>query len=167
MQIRLPSHWLVNYAPLLQLNAACRCPFKGRHLRVASLFTPQSVELFTSRRRPNCEEVFGMWPRAAQSLASFSASCPLPAMHKMVEIYGLALNPAEHARTGKRTTKDLGFRWGNELASSLPWNTKFQFRFLKANHINVNEYRTLLKHLASAANTTHFAGDPALGACQG
>ncbi|CAE7640566.1 SUF4 [Symbiodinium sp. CCMP2592] len=50
-------------------------------------------------------------------------------------------------------------RWIADLGSCLPWKTLFQYRFARANHININEelsYRSLVKHLAKVAADHRF-----------
>ena len=81
------TRWLVNCPQLLRLSDSCRCPLKGRHLRLGATFTPETIAVFKACCRPSCLHVFGTEPEPVQALADFSMAYPIPAMHAMVQQY--------------------------------------------------------------------------------
>ena len=180
-----PSKWLHNKPWLLPLEGTCRCPHKGNHFIVQGCFTSESLEVFKSRCRPNCQAVYGHEPFVGDLVSAYSAAYPMQLVCPMA--VGLL-----EAKAGKmasiprskhlETLAEVGLQgesfvdapvevqvssrpwhedpeWISELCTSLPFREVFRYKFKRPGHININESRTfksLIKALAKSHPCIRF-----------
>ena len=153
------SAWLVSNPKLLVLQAKCCCPLRGRHLRLESCFTQESLKQFAQACRPNVVAVFGRAPRVGEPLCRFSGTYPVPLCRRIFEmqlpyIQKLNQDDSSHIRPAHQPP-----RWVADLGCCLSWKTLIQYRFKRVNHININEelsYRSLIKHVAKTKPSHRF-----------
>ena len=185
-----PSKWLHNKPWLLELETKCHCVSAESHCIIQGTFTKLKIEEFESKCKPSSEVVYGRKPRVGESLASYSASYPLPLVRRM------ALGSRAHKEGHSviiplsrkcQTLRDLGCidsedpvvtkssepsqpalrpwhedpDWISLLADSLQFKELLRYKFLKQGHINVLECRTYKTWLKYAAK--HFPGCRILG----
>ena len=185
-----PSKWLHNKPWLLELESKCHCRSSDSHCIIQGTFTVEKIKEFESKCKPSSEAVYGRRPKLGESLASYSASYPLPLVRRM------ALGSRAHKEGHSviiplsrkcQTLSDLGcldvddvFRakdsepiqpalrawhedpdWISELADCLHFRELLRYRFSKQGHINVLECRTYKTWLKYASK--HFAGCRLLG----
>ena len=174
------SKWLHNKPWLLPLEGKCACPHKGSHFVVQGSFTPQTIEEFDQRCRPDSLRVYGRRPRPGEVVSAFSASYP----RRLVDRMASGLIAAKRGCVGKiphdvhvRTMLELDFdscqdyavvptdpefplrvphedpEWIGELCDSLPFQECFRYKFRKSGHINVNEARTYKSFIKSVSRS--------------
>ena len=104
--------------------------------------------------------VFGRSPLKGETISSFSATYPLPFCR---EVARLLVEPLKTTRFDEDCialkVSHGSAQWVSELCRSLKWKKLLQFRFRKANHINVNEslsFRSLVKHLSKDEPGSRF-----------
>ncbi|CAE8602155.1 unnamed protein product, partial [Polarella glacialis] len=145
------SSWMSNVPGMEVMRDVCRCPFKGKHLRVESSFTQEALDLFCQRCDPSPLEVYGRTPARGESLARFSGSYPLAAMRKIAAISEAAL--AGLTVDDDRRPAFVPPKWIVELAAGLDYRVDVKYQVTRGtNHININEqlaFGTLVKHLAN------------------
>ena len=162
-----PMQWLHNKPGLLPLAGGCSCEHKRRHLVIQSTFSPTYLAEFKSRCRPSATAVFGHEPLLGKSVASFSASYPLPLCRRMAAgsrqakdghspVLPLSLRAAAVAaldRSSALVLPDISDEvsasrpfhddpeWINDLAEALPFREILRYKFARQDHINVQEAR--------------------------
>ena len=172
-----PSKWLHNKPWLLELESKCQCKSPSDHFIIQGNFTRDNVKDFEAKCRPSSVEVYGRAPRVGESVASYSASYPIPLCRrmalgslahkngqspiiplsrKMQTLKELSLSEAEPS--GSEPTNIPAWRswhedpdWIGELADCLHFSELLRYKFRKTGHINVLEcrtYKTWLKHCA-------------------
>ena len=175
--LKKPSKWLHNKPWLLELESKCQCKSPSDHFIIQGNFTRDNVKDFEAKCRPSSVEVYGRTPRVGESVASYSASYPIPLCRrmalgslahkngqspiiplsrKMQTLKELSLSEAEPS--GSEPTNIPAWRswhedpdWIGELADCLHFSELLRYKFRKAGHINVLEcrtYKTWLKHCA-------------------
>ncbi|CAE8691311.1 unnamed protein product, partial [Polarella glacialis] len=121
------SSWMSNVPGMEVMRDVCRCPFKGKHLRVESSFTQEALDLFCQRCDPSPLEVYGRAPARGESLARFSGSYPLAAMRKIAAISEAAL--AGLTVDDDRRPAFVPPKWIVELAAGLDYRVDFAQAF--------------------------------------
>ena len=170
-----PSKWLHNKPWLLDVESKCTCPGASSHCLIEGSFTADKIREFEEKCRPDSKSVYGRSPRPGESVASYSASYPLPFVRRIAA-------GAQAFRNGDTTVIPLSRKistlhelgcvdkvppglagssqpalrqwhedpeWVEELADSLAFSELLRYKFNKGNHINVLEartYKTWLKH---------------------
>ena len=172
-----PSKWLHNKPWLLDVEAKCTCVDSSRHCLIEGSFTADKIADFESKCRPNSTAIYGRAPRLGESVASYSASYPLPLVRRMAagaqafQQGDMTVIPISRKVS---TLHELGCikdvpscltgssqpalrqwhedpEWVEELADSLAFTELLRYKFRKGSHINVLEARTFktwLKHCA-------------------
>lgn len=172
-----PSKWLRNKPWLLEVEAKCTCPDASRHCLIEGSFTASKIAEFESKCRPNSTAIYGRPPRLGESVASYSASYPLPLVRRMAagaQAFRLGDTSVIPISRKVSTLQELGCvkdipqslsgsgqpalrqwhedpEWVEELADSLAFKELLRYKFRKGSHINVLEARTFktwLKHCA-------------------
>ena len=116
------SRWLVNNPAMPEMPGKCTCPPKGRHLRLESSFTSDSVKKFVGLCRPDCITVFGREPQSGEALCKFSGTYPIPAMQKLLELQLPALTALKTTPQSVQRPARKPPRWIGDLGRSLQWN---------------------------------------------
>ena len=172
-----PSRWLHNKPWLLEVESRCSCSGPDRHCIIEGTFTREKIAEFESKCRPNSSAVYGRPPHRGESVASYSASYPLPLVRRA------ALGAMAHKQGSSiiiplsrkiATLQELGVfdsefaggassevpcirpwhedpDWIGELADSVNFHEILRYKFHRSGHINVLEarvYKTWLKHCA-------------------
>jgi hypothetical protein len=182
-----PSKWLHNKPWLLELETKCTCSSAASHCLIEGTFTKDKIKDFESKCRPNSTEVYGRPPRLGESVASYSASYPIPLMRRMAlgslnhsqgqsVVIPLSRKLACLSELGCETTPVPGWSsdaqpalrpwhedpdWIGELADSLHFRELLRYRFLKQGHINVLEcrtYKTWLKYCCKHHQSSRILG---------
>ena len=175
-----PSKWIHNKPWLVPLECKCDCVYRNNHFVVQGSFTRDSIEEFESRCKPSSLAVFGRKPRPGELVSSYSAGYPYRLVSQMasgavaskrgevppipwevrarslsevgwpseISAVELSAEPAFPPRPGHEDPE-----WVTELCDSLPFKLLFNYRFKRANHINVNEARTYKSWMKAAAKT--------------
>ena len=141
----------MNNPALREMAGGCSCPLKGKHLRLESCFTTDTVKSFAELCRPDCATVFERIPRACEPLCKFPGAYPLPAMRRLLELQLPAIAALKSPDNSLQRPAHKPPRWIGDLGRSLQWTTIMQYKFKKQNHININEElasRSLLKRAA-------------------
>lgn len=153
------SHWLTNNPDLLQMEGACNCQLKDRHLRIAPRLTYDNIQLFVGLCRPDAYTVFGRVPEVGDLVRTYSHPCPLPALQQVLSIQAPKISALRSASDMLHRPAHQPARWVGDLGTCLEWRKLLQYRFKKVNHINVNEelcLRSLLRHLSSTRPVSRF-----------
>ena len=185
-----PSKWLHNKPWLLELESKCSCRTAESHCVIQGSFTHGKIEEFETKCKPSSEVVYGRSPKLGESLASYSASYPLPLVRRMAlgsrahkeghsviiplsrkcqtlsELGCLDADDPMLVRSAERLQPALrpwyeDPDWVSELADSLHFEELLRYKFVKQGHINVLECRTYKTWLKYAAK--HYAGCRLLG----
>ncbi|CAE7454060.1 SUF4 [Symbiodinium sp. CCMP2592] len=156
---RRPTRLIANNPALRELEGGCTCQLPDKHLRLGPTFDRESRQRFLLRCSPDSISVFGREPQIGESLSSFSDSCPLIVMQKVLDLQMPAIQSIESSSVGLRRPPFEPPRWIGDLGCCMHWKTLIQYRFKRLNHINVNEelaYRSLLKHVAKTSPGCRF-----------
>lgn len=172
-----PSKWLHNKPWLLDLESKCQCKSPSDHFIIQGTFTRERILDFEAKCKPSSQEIYGRAPRLGESVASYSASYPIPLCRRMAlgslahkngqsPIIPLSrklqtlkeLDLCEQSPTGLEAINVPAWRswhedpdWIGELADCLHFVELLRYKFHKTGHINVLEcrtYKTWLKHCA-------------------
>ena len=154
------SWWLHNNPLLSELADHCRCGAAGNHFRVQGTFDALRLAQFKRCCRPNVIEVFGREPRLNEHVAHFSGGYPIPLCNAIASLnirqFKIIATTVEPDVTRPHSSPP---RWMTQLGCGLTWKKLIQYRFKKANHINVNEhlsYRSLVKHVSKTSPHSRF-----------
>lgn len=182
-----PSRWLHNKPWLIEVESKCTCSGPEAHCIIEGSFTPDKLKDFESKCRPNSVAVYGRAPTPGESVASFSASYPLPFVRRA------AVGAAAHKAGSSlviplsrkiSTLRELGVigsefaggedkeaqslrpwhedpEWIGELADSVQFRELLRYKFHRSGHINVLEarvYKTWLKHCSKRFPSSRVLG---------
>jgi len=145
---------------LLEMESKCHCSSTESHCIIQGAFTSEKIKQFESKCKPSSEAVYGREPRRGESLASYSASYPLPLVRRIavgsrarkeghaviiplsrkcqtLSELGL-LDPDDFYRAKASEPVQPALRawhedpdWVSELANSLHFRELLRYRFLK------------------------------------
>ena len=169
-----PSRWLHNKPWLLEVESRCSCSGPDQHCIIEGIFTSEKISDFERKCRPDSTAVYGRPPRKGESVASYSASYPLPlvrraALGAMAYKQGSSiiiplsrkiatlqeLGVLDSSFAGGASSEMPCLRpwhedpdWIGELADSINFYEILRYKFHRSGHINVLEarvYKTWLK----------------------
>ena len=163
-----PSRWLHNKPWMLEVESRCNCKGKEEHFIIEGTFTRERLIEFEKKSRPSSVAVYGRAPRLGESVASFSASYPLPLVRRIAlgsvahkngssliipisrkistlqELCVLESSPSYLTGDLQPSLREWHQdpEWIGEMADSLPFKELLRYKFHKTGHINVLEART-------------------------
>lgn len=170
-----PSKWLHNKPWMLEVESKCTCSDAKSHCLIEGSFTPAKIKEFEEKCRPDSVSVYGRAPRAGESVASYSASYPLPFVRRIAAgaqafkhgdttVIPISRKVSTLHELGCIDTVPSGLagsaqpalrqwyedpEWVEEIADSSAFIELPRYKFHKSSHINVLEartYKTWLKH---------------------
>lgn len=175
-----PSRWLHNKPWMLEVESRCNCKSKEEHFIIEGTFTRDRLNEFEKKCKPSSTAVYGRAPRLGESVASFSASYPLPLVRRIAlgsvahkhgssliiplsrkistlqELGALESSFASHTGELQPSLREWHEdpEWIGELADSLNFKEVLRYKFHKTGHINVLEARTHKTWLKYCARKT-------------